>query len=313
MTATDTARPLITVQMCTYNRRALLGRVLQALFEQDLDANQYEIVLVDDGSTDGSYEEVIATLRPPCALYVVRQKNAGLARGRNVGIARARGEIILFMDDDVLATPGLLSAHLRFHRSHARSICRAGVINVAGFGDLPPARYSWRNYSGAYFWTTNVSLPLSLVRDAGGFDERFREYGWEDLELGFRLRQMGVPSILARDAVVYHYKPPVPHANVAAMIRQARAQGRTAVQFLDKHPHWRVALATGQIAPLRFWSGVARAAGWSGVLRRIAGVGVGGDGQKEKAGRQSIVQQWAAARLARAAYFEEIAAAGRAR
>lgn len=305
MNALPSRTPLITVQVCTYNRRALLGTVLGALFDQDLDPNDYEIVLVDDGSTDGSYDEVVARVSPPCALHVVRQKNAGLARGRNVGLERARGEIILFMDDDVLPTRGLLSAHLRFHRSHPRSICRAGVINVAGFDDLPPARYSWRNYSGAYFWTTNVSLPLALVREAGGFDERFREYGWEDLELGFRLRQMGVPSLLARDALVYHYKPPVPRANVPAMIRQARAQGRTAVQFLEKHPHWRVAFATGQILPIRVWSGIARAVGWPRVLQRLAGT----EGA-ETSGVPSAVRRWAAARLARAAYFEEMAAAG---
>jgi glycosyltransferase involved in cell wall biosynthesis len=304
VTVSDVRGVRITVQLCTYNRRDLLGRVMRALFDQDLDPNDYEIVLVDDGSTDGTYEEIIAQLHPTCALHVVRQKNAGLSRGRNVGIARARGEYILFMDDDVLATPGLLSAHLRFHGAHPRSICRAGVINVADFDRLPPARYSWRNYSGAYFWTTNVSLPLALVREAGGFDERFREYGWEDLELGFRLRQMGVPSLLARDAIVYHHKPPVPRANVEAMIRQARAQGRTAVQFLDKHPHWRVALATGQIAPTLLWSSVVRAAGWPRLLRRMAG----GDGAHART-VQGPVQRWAAARLARAAYFEEIAIA----
>jgi glycosyltransferase involved in cell wall biosynthesis len=296
--------PAITVQLCTYNRKALLGPVLDALFRQDLDPSDYEIVLVDDGSSDGTYESVIAKLQPACALYVVRQRNAGLARGRNAGIARARGEYILFMDDDVLATPGLLSAHLRFHRSHLRSICRAGVINVDDFDHLPPPRYSWRNYSGAYFWTTNVSLPLALVKEAGTFDERFREYGWEDLELGFRLRKMGVPSLLARDAIVYHFKPPVPRANVSGLVRQARAQGRTAVQFLRKHPHWRVALATGQVAPIRFWSGVARAAGWPRVLERLSGAG--GDSPKNV---PPAVQRWAANRLARAAYFEEIAAA----
>ena len=304
MTPAPDRAPVITVQLCTYNRRALLGRVLDALFRQDLDPSDYEVVLVDDGSTDGSYETVISKLQPPCPLHVIRQRNAGLSAGRNAGIARARGELILFMDDDVLATPGLLSAHVRFHRSHPRSICRAGVINVDDFDSLPPARYSWRNYSGAYFWTTNVSLPLGLVREAGGFDERFREYGWEDLELGFRLRKMGVPSLLARDAIVYHYKPPVPRANVPSMVRQARAQGRTAVQFLRKHPHWRVALATGQVAPVRFWSGVARAAGWPRVLERLSGAA--GAGPKNV---PAAVQRWAAHRLARAAYFEEIAAA----
>lgn len=296
-----TANPLVTVQICTYNRRALLGRVMQALFAQDLDPALYEIVLVDDGSSDGTYEDVIRSLQPPCALHVVRQKNAGLARGRNVGIARARGEIIMFMDDDVLATPGLLSAHVRFHQQRPRAICRGGVINVASFDSLPPARYSWRNYSGAYFWTTNVSAPLALVREAGGFDERFSEYGWEDLELGYRLRRMGVPSILARDALVFHYKPPAAPQAFAGMVRQARAQARTAVQFARKHPHWRIRLATGQ-SPLNiWWSRVARSLRWPQFLERVAGAGDGESGRPATA-----LQRWAAARLARAAYYEEL-------
>ncbi len=299
--------PLVTVQLCTYNRRALLGRVMQALFEQDLSPSDYEIVLVDDGSTDGTYDDVIAGLRPSCALTVVRQRNAGLAAGRNAGIARARGEVIMFMDDDVLATPGLLSAHLRCHRAHPRAICRGGVINVSSFEDLPPARYSWRNYSGAYFWTTNVSVPLALLKEAGAFDESFREYGWEDLDVGLRLRNMGVPSILAKDALVYHYKPPAPPGAFAGMARQARAQARTAVQFIDKHPHWRVALATGQVAPLLWWSGVAETLGWPRVLQSLAAPQAGDDGLP------SGLRRWAAARLARAEYYGELRRARSAR
>jgi GT2 family glycosyltransferase len=298
MPAIDVATPKITVQMCTYNRRALLGRVLDALFKQDLDPAEYEVVLVDDGSTDGSYESVIERVAPPCAFHVVRQRNAGLARGRNAGIARARGTIIMFMDDDVLATPGLLAAHLRFHDVHRRAICRGGVINVASFDGLPKARYSWRNYSGAYFWTTNVSAPTELVREAGAFDERFSEYGWEDLELGFRLRTMGVPSILARDALVYHYKPPAQPQAFDGMIRQARAQARTARLFAEKHPHWRVRVATGQTPPQLFLSGVARALGWPTLLRKLS--------PERDAGNATALQRWAAARLARAEYFEEL-------
>jgi glycosyltransferase involved in cell wall biosynthesis len=300
--------PLITVQICTYNRRALLGQVMEALFAQDLLPASYEIVLVDDGSSDGTYEHVIRNLRPPCPLHVVRQTNAGLAHGRNVGIARARGAVIMFMDDDVLATPGLLSAHVRFHGAHPRAICRGGVINVASFESLPPARYTWRNYSGAYFWTTNVSAPLALVREAGGFDESFSEYGWEDLELGYRLRRMGVPSILERDALVYHFKPPVAPQAFAGMIRQARAQARTAVHFARKHPHWRVRLATGQSALNLWWNGVARFLRWPQMLERIAGSGANG----ETAAPATSLQRWAAARLARAAYYEELAQADRA-
>ena len=294
--------PLISVQLCTYNRRALLGRVMDALFAQDLDPAHYEIVLVDDGSTDGSYEAVIDKLRPSCALTVVRQRNAGLAAGRNAGILRARGDIMMFMDDDVLATPGLLRAHLRFHAAQRRAICRGGVINVSSFDELPEAKYSWHNYSGAYCWTTNVSVPRALLAEAGAFDESFREYGWEDLDLGYRLRRMGVPSILARDALVYHYKPATQPATFAAMARQARAQARTAVQFLDKHPHWRIALATGQVAPALWWSGVVRAAGWPKLLAAVAGGSEGGH-------MPIAVRRWAAARFARAAYYEELTSA----
>lgn len=291
----------ITVQLCTFNRRKLIGRVLEALFRQDLDPDSYEIVLVDDGSTDGSYEEVLSRLSPPCSLQLVRQENAGLARGRNAGIERARGEIILFMDDDVLATPSLLRAHVAFHRSHERSIGRGVAINVASFDDLPAPAYSIRHYSGAYFWTTNVSAPRRLIEEAGRFDERFSEYGWEDLELGLRLRNMGIPSILEKDAVVYHYKPPLSPEQFGSMARQARAQARTAQQFLAKHPHWRVALATGQLAPLLWWSKVARMSGWPALLK-----GVAGPGQANSAWPIAM-RRWAAQRLARADYYDELA------
>lgn len=295
--------PAISVQLCTYNRRALLGRVLEALFDQNLPPDDYEIVLVDDGSNDGTHEEIISRLQPPCALHVVRQANAGLARGRNVGLARARGRIVLFMDDDVLATRGLLAAHLRFHERHPRAICRGAVINVTSFDDLPKPRYSVSNYSGAYFWTTNVSAPRDLIVAAGGFDERFREYGWEDLELGYRLRRTHVPSLLAKDALVYHHKPPPGREGFAGMAAQARAQARTAVQFLRKHPHWRVALATGQVAPMLWWSSVTRAAGWMRLLERVA---MNGGSSRVQ---PTPLQRWAAMRLARAAYFDELAKA----
>jgi GT2 family glycosyltransferase len=294
------ARPLVTIQLCTYNRRRLLGRVLDALFHQDADPDSYEVVLVDDGSTDGSYESIIARASPPCMFSVVRQPNGGLALGRNAGIARSRGEIVLFMDDDVLATPSLVRAHAAFHRDHPDAIGRGVAINVSSFDALPTPVYSLRNYSGAYFWTTNVSVPRALLDDAGGFDERFREYGWEDLELGFRLRRMGVASVLIREAVVFHFKPPAQPEQFSNMARQARAQARTAQQFLAKHPHWRVALATGNLAPVVWWSRVARASGWPALLHSVAGVG------RHQTAVPIGVRRWAANRFARAEYFDEL-------
>ena len=235
-----------TIQLCTYNRAALLERVLDACFEQTVPADSYEVVLVNDGSTDDTSAVIArARERATCAFTVVEQPNSGLAKGRNAGIARASGERIIFIDDDVLPLPNFVEEHLRSHDAHPLAIVRGGAINVENFDDLPPPVWNITNYSGNYFWTTNVSVPLKTIRAIGGFNESFAEYGWEDIDVGLRLRFAGVKAVFNKRALAYHYKPG-PRANgVEKMIRQAQAQARTAVQLERLHPHWRTALATG--------------------------------------------------------------------
>jgi glycosyltransferase involved in cell wall biosynthesis len=241
-----------TIQLCTYNRAALLERVLDACFEQTVPAQTYEVVLVNDGSTDDTPAVIArAQQRATCAFTVIHQANAGLAAGRNAGIARALGERIIFIDDDVLPLPNFVHEHLRSHQDHPRRIVRGGAINVESFDDLPPPVWSIGNYSGNYFWTTNVSVPLETIRAIGGFNEGFAEYGWEDIDVGLRLRFSGVKAVFNRHALAYHYKPRPRSGNVEQMIRQARAQARTAVQLEKLHPHWRAALATGDTAVQR--------------------------------------------------------------
>ncbi len=235
-----------TIQLCTYNRAGLLERVLDACFEQTAAAASYEVVLVNDGSTDATPAVIErARARATCAFTVVDQPNSGLAKGRNAGIARARGERIIFIDDDVLPLPNFVQEHLRSHDAHPLAIVRGGAINVESFDELPPPVWDFRNYSGNFFWTTNVSVPLKTIRAIGGFNENFAEYGWEDVDVGLRLRFAGVKAIFNKLALVYHYKPRPRAGNVEKMIRQAQAQARTAVQLERLHPHWRAALATG--------------------------------------------------------------------
>ncbi len=256
----------LTIQLCTYKRAQLLGRVLEACFEQHAPADAYEVVLVNDGSPDDT-ADVIERFRPlaRCTFTVVHQANAGLAKARNAGLARSTGARIVFIDDDVLPTPVFVAEHLRSDDVYGDVIVRGAVINTASFDRLPPPIWSPANYSGNYFWTSNVSLRRERLDRAGGrFDDSFSEYGWEDIELGMRLRALRTRAVFNRLAVAFHFKPPPTGVNVAGMLRQVRAQARTAVQLERKHASWRVALAIGATRPQRWLgrtivrSGVAR-------------------------------------------------------
>jgi len=289
-----------TIQLCTYNRAALLERVLDACFEQNVPEDAYEVVLVNDGSTDETPQVIErARSRAACAFAVVNQANSGLAKGRNAGIARATGERIIFIDDDVLPLPNFVAEHLRSHETAPRAIVRGGAINVENFDDLPPPVWSLRDYSGNFFWTTNVSVPLVAIRAIGGFNESFSEYGWEDIDVGLRFRKAGVRAVFNPKALVYHYKPRPRSGNVAKMVRQAQAQARTAVQLAKLHPHWRTYLATG-FNPLQ--------RGFHTVTRRLHAAGrLQGRLRDLDVDRALTDAELRAARsLANEAYFEEL-------
>lgn len=296
-----------TIQLCTYNRAALLERVLDACFEQTVAPESYEVVLVNDGSTDDTPAVIArANERATCAFVVVDQPNSGLAKGRNAGIACASGERIIFIDDDVLPIPTFVAEHLRTHDSHPLAIVRGGAINVESFDYLPPPVWSIRDYSGNYFWTTNVSVPLATIRAIGGFNENFSEYGWEDIDVGLRLRLGGVKATFNPKALVYHYKPRPRSGSVEKMLRQAQAQARTAAQLTRIHPHWRAFLATGETPPQRLLHALKRRT--NAAARYRAQVGdVSGD-------RELSPRELRAARnLASVTYFEELERALRAR
>ncbi len=289
-----------TIQLCTYNRARLLARVLEACFDQSVPGESYEVVLVDDGSTDqtgNAIEE--ARGRATCSFVVVSQANCGLARARNAGLVRCSGERVIFIDDDVLPLPNFVAEHLRAAARRPNAIVRGGAIEVRDLDDLPPPIWGIKNYSGNYFWTTNVSVPLATIRAIGGFDESFSEYGWEDIDVGLRLRAAGIPAVFAPRALAYHFKPRPRAAAIEAMVAQARAQARTAVRLVRRHPHWRAYLATGINPVQRGFHGALRALRLENRLRgRLEGLT--GDGELSVAALRS------ARALANQAYFAEL-------
>ena len=212
----ETAAPVLSVIVPTYNRRERLVRAVRALADQAIEV-PYEIVVVSDGSTDGT-EDAVAALDLAVPLIVDRQDNAGPAAARNRAVDRARGETLVFVDDDIVADRGLLAAH------HAAQLASDGGVVVTGPMLTPPDHemspwVRWeqdrleRQYddlaAGAYeptgrlFYTGNASVPRRFVVEAGGFDPQFRRA--EDLELGIRMLERGAPFRFVPDARGYHY------------------------------------------------------------------------------------------------------------
>ena len=293
-----------TIQLCTYNRARLLERVLEACFDQTVPADAYEVVLVNDGSHDDTPAVIERARRiATCRFTVVDQRNGGLAKARNAGIARCTGERIAFIDDDVLPTPVFAAEHLKSDERHGDVVVRGAAINTETFDALPIPVWTPRNYSGNWFWTTNVSVRRSRLDAAGGyFDESFSEYGWEDIELGLRLRALGTKAVFNRFAVAFHYKPAPKATSVAGMLRQVRAQARTAVRLEHLHPGWRVALAIGNTVPQRLLAGALRNDAVRARLQRVVG--------DTAADTKLPPAKLAAARLLAAAeYYDELARA----
>jgi glycosyltransferase involved in cell wall biosynthesis len=229
-----------SVVIATKDRAALLDAALASLHAQE-DAPEYELVVVDNGSSDATPQ----IARKHDAEYVfVAEPNRGKAR--NAGIARASGDAIVFVDDDVVTPPHFLAAHARAHHDEIFPLAVSGpILNVPDASQKPEPTAA--NVSRAFFVTCNVSVRAASLRAVGGFDEAFDLYGWEDTELGARLRAHGVRRAFAWDAYLWHIKPPTPESLEDAL-RKAIEKARMAARFVRKMPTARIKLATGAYA-----------------------------------------------------------------
>jgi ADP-heptose:LPS heptosyltransferase len=157
---------------------------------------------------------------------------------------------VLFIDDDTIADERLVGEHWRSHEQYPHSVV-LGWVNHVDPGDRPRRRrLRVADLSTSFFWTSNVSVRRDDLVAAGLFDEAFTEYGWEDVEFGERLRDLGLARRFNPRAVVSHVKRPWRGSDVPALLLQAAASGRSAVVFVRKRPTRRAHLATG-VGPLR--------------------------------------------------------------
>lgn len=231
----------------TYNRLPILEKCLRALELQQIDKPiaGYEVVVVDDGSTDGTVDWLNhSTDLPHVRLF--QQQHQGPAAARNLGLSQAQGDTIIFIDSDLVVTEQFLQSHadalLRGQQQLGsdRLFTYGRVVNTCNFDHPTSEPFKITDFSAAYFATGNVAITRHWLEKAGGFDTRFQLYGWEDLELGVRLKQLGLKLIKCPAAVGYHWHPPFSLSQVPRLIDQEIQRGRMGVLFYEKHPTWEV-------------------------------------------------------------------------
>jgi glycosyltransferase involved in cell wall biosynthesis len=275
---------MLSVVIPTYRKAEELARTLEALVPQCATlSGQCELIVVDDGSQDRETRKVIASNLDRLPLREAGSGvNEGRARARNRGWRAAMGEFVLFLDDDIVLEPGSLDAHLRAQRG--LPAVYLGIVHTApaivdsplfayldsrAVAKLPPGARA----PARYFLTQNASLPRAALETVGGFDAAFSTYGFEDMDLAFRVEDacgldfFQLPA--ARGAHVHHH-------TLDDYLQKKRLCGAHSLRLLArKHPQrlrqMRLDILPGLGSRPRGWRGslsvLLRLSWWLGVPR----------------------------------------------
>ncbi len=245
--AGSASRADIAVIVPTYNRKAVVLRCIGALAGQVGDAiGRMEVVIVDDGSADGTFDAVQSEgARLPFAVRVARQRNAGANAARNRAMTMTGAPLLLFLNDDSIAEPGLVAEHLRQHAVHPGE-AEAVLGALAPMDDPPPGLFEVMHHDHRFdalaegtevgwsaFYTYNVSAKAALLRRHGGFDEALRWH--EDIEFSARLRTDGLKVYFAPAATAKHLHP----MGEADWLRIADREGKALAAWARRQPGMR--------------------------------------------------------------------------
>ncbi|TFE68014.1 glycosyltransferase family 2 protein [Methylacidiphilum caldifontis] len=210
----NSSLPLLSVIIPTFNRSAYLQKVLHALGQQQLDRSLFELIVIDDGGSDDS-SQVVEAFSAQLAIHYVRKEHAAQATARNLGIYLAKGEILVFLDDDDIPTssflPELLNSHRRYPDPSVAVLAYTELserlksdpllVYVTGEGGQYfsyPALTDGEIYDWKTFWSGRISVKRSFLIEGGIFNPIFSFL--EDVELGWRLSKRGLKVVYNKKA-----------------------------------------------------------------------------------------------------------------
>lgn len=238
----------LTVVIPTYNRRNMLQDLVESLRRQTCATDRYEILIVSDGSTDGTDELYATPLVSPITRMVRQEKRGfGLSRARNLGTRLAQGRLVMFIDDDMVADKSLVQAHIQAHSEHLDHVAVCGQVRLAP--ELPDTPFCqivlgdicrlfmdspepcFLPFGLALSWQTSFSREELL--GLGGYDESFRSYGWEDIEFSYRADQHGLRFYYVPGAISFHRDQRNTLATHGERVRNA---SRMVPLLFERHP-----------------------------------------------------------------------------
>ena len=237
----------VSVIIPTYNRGTQLTAMLDSLLGCDTAGlEQVEIIVVDDGSPHPVAPLVESrTVRPPISLRAIRQKNSGPAAARNTGFRASRGEVVLFIDDDILCPPDLIRRHLEAHRSRPGSVIYGRYPYAEPEPMTPFFRYldslghdlgkgsSEEFVEVPFIASGQISVERALFdAEQGVYRDDLARPAAEEFELTLRLRDRGIPILLATRIVAVHNRT----VDIESMCRQAYGHSMGYAEVAVKYP-----------------------------------------------------------------------------